>query len=360
MNTRLLLIALLPLLILGGCTKETIETKSTTVTKPYVAPTYSFWGTWKVIKEDPTDTLKEYFAFDENTASCFQLEERDGGFRSLDYSSVTATDKLIRFDWDGYRPYKIKGDTMIVYDYNSPGEIGERMVREANAPSIDDWMGQAKVVRKVYVPQDHQTNTGLSFGIDGDFLYVNHLANGTYRFYKMNTLNGTMVDSVNVPNGNWHALHFKASSNKLYNTRYSGSYTMQQRTGLMGASSNLSSNTLSNIQYISTNGSSGTVYASNNNQLYSGSEGGSFSNLFTFTGNYPRAVVYYKNDQFLGVYNGTLVLFKISPSFEIIKQYRLTGPDAGYLEAISTNGSDIWAMTYDNNANRYTYVKVTI
>jgi len=176
----------------------------------------------------------------------------------------------------------------------------------------------------------------------------------------MNTLNGTMVDSVNVPNGNWHALHFKASSNKLYNTRYSGSYTMQQRTGLMGASSNLSSNTLSNIQYISTNGSSGTVYASNNNQLYSGSEGGSFSNLFTFTGNYPRAVVYYKNDQFLGVYNGTLVLFKISPSFEIIKQYRLTGPDAGYLEAISTNGSDIWAMTYDNNANRYTYVKVTI
>jgi len=232
MNTRLLFVALLPLLILGGCTKETTETKTTTVTKPYVAPTFPFWGTWKVINEDPMDTFKTYYVFDQNALYGVRMEEEEFGLRDLDYDIVKGDALLIKYDGDSYRPYEVLGDTMIVYDDNTPGEIEERMVRVANAPNPDDWYKKLTVLRKTMIPDNYGSNNNVSFGIDGDFLYVNlYNSNiGNYKFYKLNTINGSLVDSANVPGGNWHALHFKASANKLYNTRYSGTINMQQRT----------------------------------------------------------------------------------------------------------------------------------
>ena len=201
--------------------------------------------------------------------------------------------------------------------------------------------------------------TSTSFGIDGDFLYINARPTGTYKFYKLNTLNGTFADSANAPASTRFAMHYKSSSNKLYHTRYSGTYNMQQRTGLMGADANLSSNTISSVRAISTNASSGTVYAYRGGTLYSGSEGGNFSSLFSFTGSYPGCNVYYKSDQFLGVYNNTLVLFEISPTYKIIKQYQLPGGSTIY-QAIATNGSDIWVMTYNSQAGWYEYNKVAL
>lgn len=365
MNTKLLLFALLPLLILGSCTKETTETNTTTVNKPYVAPTLPFWGLWLEINSDPLDTSKNYYELNSATFYCASMSQDEHGLRQLNFSPIAATDKLIKFDGNSYAPYEVKGDTLIIYDNNEPGVIDFTLKKiAAGTVTADNWMPSLNVTRRVFMQRyGYSFGTSSSFGIDGDFLYVSHYYQNTstHKFYKLNTLNGMYVDSANAPVGSYHALHYKASSNKLYNTRYSGSQTMQQRTGLMGANSNLSTNSLSSVRAISTNATSGTVYAFRSNEIYSGSEGGSFSTLFTFTGNYPRGVVYYKADQFLGVYNGTLVLFEISPTFKVIKQYRLVDEVADYLyESISTNGSDIWLMAYDNQSDRYMYLKVTL
>lgn len=362
MNTKLLFIALLPLLILGGCTKETTETKSTTVNKPYVEPTHPFWGLWQVINSDPSDTSKSYYDLNSSTNYCAEMSTQDG-FRRLEYSTVSGTDKVVRFAWNGFLPYQVNGDTMTVSGWNGPGSVQMKLLKIADGTiKPTDWMPNLNILRKVTIPYDgFNFNTNSSFGIDGDFLYVNHRYNGTYKFYKLNTLNGMYVDSVNAPTSTYHALHYKASSNKLYNTRYSGSQTMQQRTGLMGANSNLSTNSLNSVRAISTNASSGIVYAYGSNTIYSGSEGGNFSSLFTFSGTRPDAVVYYKGDQFLGEYNGSLVLFEISPTFKVIKQYRLPGIDGNYLrESIATNGSDIWVMARSNTNSTYSYYKVAL
>lgn len=365
MNTRLLLITLLPLLILGGCTKEITETNTTTVNKPYVAPTLPFWGLWLEINSDPSDTSKTYYELDATTKYCAKMEQEENGLRDIEYSTVLGTDKLIRFDWNSYAPYEISGDTMIVYDNNTPGEVDYILKRvPAGTVKSADWMPSLSIVRRTLLTSNNYSfNTSSSFGIDGDFLYVNHYYDGTRYFYKLNTLNGMYVDSVSAPVNTYYAMHYKAGSNKLYHTRYSGTYNMLQRTGLNGANSNLSSNSLNSIRAISVNGTSGTVYASTSNgSIFSGSEGGNFSSLYSFSGQYPRCIVYYKSDQFLGVYNGTLVLFEISPKFRVIKQYRLVDDIAtrNVYESISTNGSDIWIMSYSNSANKYMYLKVTL
>ncbi len=365
MNTKLLFVALLPLLILGGCKKET-ETKTTIVNKPFVAPTLPFWGLWLEIKSDPTDTTKSYVELNQTTGYSAEMSTNANGFRTLNWATVVATDKLVRFGGDAFRPYEMKGDTFIVYEDNEPGVVDQSFIKIPDGTvKAEDWMGTLNVTRYVNLgnPSGYSWNTSASFGIDGDFLYLNHYYNGTRKFYKLNTLNGMFVDSVNAPVNTLYALHYKGSSNKLYHTRYSGSFNMLQRVGLMGANSNLSSNSLGNIRAISTNGTSGTVYATTSNgQIYSGSEGGNFSSLYSFTGQYPRCIVYYKSDQFLGVYNGTLVLFEISPNFKIIKQYKLVDENAnGYIyESIATNGNDIWVMAYNNSSNSYSYYKVTL
>ncbi len=365
MNTKLLFVALLPLFILGGCTKETTETKTTTVNKAYETPAYPFWGLWQVINSDPSDTSKSYFQLNKETGYCAEMSTEDNGLRRLEYSTISGDDKLVRFAWNAYAPYTVMGDTMVVYNGWTPGTIEARLKRVPDGTITPEaWMPNMNFVRKVTIPYaGFSFNTNSSFGIDGDFLYVNHRFNGTYKFYKLNTLNGMYVDSVNAPFTSYYAMHYKGSSNKLYHTRYSGTYNMLQRVGLMGANSNLSSNSLGSIRAISTNGASGTVYATTSNgQIYSGSEGGNFSSLYSFTGQYPRCIVYYKSDQFLGVYNGTLVLFEISPNFKIIKQYKLVDENAnGYLsESIATNGNDIWVMAYNNSSNSYSYYKVTL
>ena len=361
MNTRLLLLALVPLFVLSACKKETTIQETVTVNEVYNPAPPAYLGTWKKINEDPTDTSKTYFIFMANSSYCLTLEQSEDGFKRKDYSTISGNANSLRFDDQGFRPYKVSGDTMTVYDDSRPGDIDELLVKVTNG-SVDaaNWLKTLSVSRTVTVPSYHQNNvsTSASFGIDGDFLYISAW-NSIWRIYKFNTLNGTHVDSGTAAGNTINAIHFRGSSNKLYHTRYSGTYAMLQRVGLNGANSNLSTNTISSVRSISTNATSGTVYAFRSNTLYSGSEGGNFSSLFTFTGSYPRGNVYYKSDQFLGVYNGTLVLFEISPTFKIIQQYELPGGSYIY-QSIATNGSDIWVMFYNNNTNQYGYKKVSL
>ena len=114
MNTRLLFVALLPLLILGGCTKETTETETTTVTKPYVAPTFPFWGTWKVINEDPMDTFKTYYVFDQNALYGVRMEEEEFGLRDLDYDIVKGERVKIHGYLEDFALSKTEADELIM------------------------------------------------------------------------------------------------------------------------------------------------------------------------------------------------------------------------------------------------------
>ena len=116
----------------------------------------------------------------------------------------------------------------------------------------ETWIPNMKVEKTVMIPSLYGINTSNSFSFGGDFIFAN-LRNGTYRFYQINTLTGSFTDSVNAPVNTWYSLFYKTSTNKLYHTRYSGTYNMQQRTGLNGASSNLSSNTINSVRSISAN-----------------------------------------------------------------------------------------------------------
>lgn len=363
MKSKLLIALAVPFLFMSSCTKETTETRTTVVKKPYVAPTLNFWGTWKKINTTNNDVI--YFELNKETGYCYELEERVGGIRRVDISTVTGDSNLVRFNWDGFRPYVISGDTMTVYENDAPGSIDELLVRvPSDSINAETWISTLSVTRAVASKSNiYSIRTNASFTFAGDFIYASRRGpDGTYRFYQINTLNGQFTDSANAPVNTWYTLYYKSSTNKLYHTRYSGTYTLQQRTGLSGGSSNLSTNSISSVRALSANPSSGTVYAYRSGTLYAGTEGGNFSTLYSFSGTYPDMNVYYKNDQFLGVYNGSLILFEIAPTFKIIKQYRLSGNAMGlnYIYNVATNGSDIWVLTYNNSAGQYYYAKVTL
>jgi len=346
-------------LVLSACTKHTIIEE--TITEVGQGPAeVDYYGVWKPQVTSTNNT--EYYVFEKGSAYCKVLGLESSGFKYAYYNTVLVTATHFRIAGEGNRRYSLVGDTLtFIGGWDGPDER-QVFVRVTDG-SVDPaaWLKELKVLRSVFLPAYNQNNvsTQTSFGIDGDFLYISSWSNN-WKIYKFNTLNGMHVDSASSISNNINAMHFKGNSNKLYLTNYTGTQTMQQRTGLAGANSNLSSNSLNSIYAISTNGSSGTVYAANSgNQIYSGSEGGNFSSLFTFTGNYPRCNVYYKSDQFLGVYNNTLVLYEISPSFKIIQQYALPGAQNVY-QSIATNGTDIWVLTYNGSKNRYEYKKVAL
>lgn len=362
MNKNVLLALLVPILILASCTKETTETKTTTVKKPYVAPTLPFWGSWKLIEDNPTSTEITYYDFNVKTGYCSQLYQNSNGLRDIDYSTISGTDQLIRYDWNSFQPYTISGDTLTVYNSDEPGQIEERMVRvPSDSINTETWIPALKIEKTVMIPSLYGINTNASFSFGGDFIFAN-LRNSTYRFYQINTLTGIFTDSANAPVNTWYSLYYKTSTNKLYHTRTSGTYNLQQRTGLNGASSNLSSNSINSVRSISANASSGTVYAYRGGQLYSGTEGGNFSSLTSFSGSYPDMHVYYKNDQFLGEYSSDfLIQFEIAPAYKILKQYRLpTGSDFNRIYTVASNGSDVWVLARRNSDSRYAYLKVSL
>jgi hypothetical protein len=364
MNKKHLLLLLVPILILASCTKEETQTKTTTVSKPYVPPTLNFWGTWKKINTNNNETY--YYDLNKSTGYCYELREEASGLRRFEISTVTGDEKLVRFNWDGFRVYTISGDTMTVYDASQPGAIEELLVRiPADSVNANTWITPMSITRSVSSRSNiYNINTSASFTFGGDFIFDNLRGpDGTYRFYQLNSLTGVYTDSANAPVNTWYSLYYKSSTNKLYHTRYSGTYNLQQRTGINGASSNLSSNSLNSIRAISANPSSGTVYAYRGGTLYSGTEGGNFSSLATFSGSYPDKHVYHKNDQFLGVWSNSLILFEAAPAFKVIKQYRLpenTNGLNGSIYSVASNGSDVWILTYNNNTNSYYYTKVTL
>ncbi len=360
MKKNLYLTGIVVALILSACTKKTIIEETVTVVGQGPAEV-DYYGVWKQQNNDP-GAQDKYYLFEKGSVYGAILTEDQYGYRRKSYQTVLVTSTMFRVAGEQNRPYKLVGDTLtFLGGWNGPEERTVFVKVTDSSVTAGNWLKDLKVLRSVLVPKYHQNNvsTRSSLGIDGDFLYISAY-NNLWKIYKLNTLNGMNVDSGAAMSNNINALYFKGSSNKLYHTSYSGTSNMQQRVGLNGVNSNLSSNALGNIRAISVNGTSGTVYAVNSSgQIYSGSEGGNFSSLFTITGNTPQSIVYYKSDQFLGVYNGNLILFEISPTFKIIEQYSL--PGGLYMnQSIGTNGSDIWVQTYNNPMNRYEYKKVSI
>lgn len=357
MKKSLYLTGIVVALFMSGCTKKTIIEETVTVIGQGPAE-IDYYGVW----ERQGSSEKYYYSFEKGSAYGAILSEDQNGFRRKNYATVIVTSDMFRVAGEQDRPYKLEGDTLtFLGGWDGPDQRTVFVKVTDGSVTADNWLKDLKVLRSALLPKYNNGNvsTQSSFGIDGDFLYISAFTAGTWRIYKFNTLNGMHVDSGSAMSNTINALYFKGSSNKLYHTRYNGSSNMLQRVGLNGANSNLSSNSLSNIRSISVNGTSGTVYAVNGSgQMYTGSEGGNFSSLYTFTGNYPRCVIYYKSDQFLGVYNGNLILFEISPSFKIIDQYKMPGNNL--YQAIGTNGSDIWVINYNSKEDRPEFHKVSL
>lgn len=347
--------AILLMIGIASCKKVTIIEE--TITEVGEGPAQvDIYGVWELQNPDTTNKRQEYWRFEKGSPYYQYFDIRESGLIEVEVGTWFISETHLRRQNEGNLPYMLNGDSLVL-DPEGVWNSRELFVRKRGV-QLNNKIKEITPSRTLTIPSWHSLYNRTSFGIEGDFLYVTHRSGGTYKFMKWNTVNGMFVDSSNVPSGNWHALYFRTNNNKLYNTRYSGTYNMRQRTGISGTNSNLSSNGLSSIRAISANPSSGTVYASRNSIIYSGSEGGNFSTLTTFSGDYPRGVVYYKNDQFIGQWRGTLVLFEIAPELKIIEQYNIPGK---YIyEGLSTNGSAVWVITYDNNINRYQYQRVTL
>lgn len=343
-------------LIVGAAACKKITIIEETITEVGEGPAeIDVYGTWEYQNPDTSDKEIILWKFEKGSSYYQRLEVKESGLAEIEYGTWFITPTHFRRRYYGNLPYRLSGDSLIFGKWWD-GDIVRVFTKTTG--NLDNKFTDASVTRSLLAPSFHSVYDNQSFGIDGDFLYVNHRSNGTYKFFKWNTLTGLFTDSVNAPTNTYYPLHYKASTNKLYNTRYSGTYNMQQRTGLTGANSNLSSNGLSSIRAISSNPSSGTVYASRNSIIYSGTEGGNFSTLKSFSGDYPRGIVYYKNDQFLGSYRGSLVLFEVAPELKIIKQYTIPGK---YIEdGIATNGTAVWVISYNDQYDTYEYSRVTL
>lgn len=355
---NLILIPLFAIITLAiGCKKVTIV-EETIIEEGQGPAAINIYGVWEYQDPDTSEKDKEYWEFTSANPYYKLLEQRESGLNSVEYGTFFITPTHFRRANYGNRPYTLKGDSLIINGWDPTDEDDIYLRVDENSINFDDLVKPLSITRSVTVPSFHSISSSNSFGIEGDFLHVNHRSLNVYKFMKLNTINGVFTDSSTVPGGNWYALHFRTSNNKLYNTRYSGSYNLQQRVGISGGNSNLSSNILNSIRAISVNPSSGTVYAYRNGTMYSGTEGGNFSILKSFSGTYPSGQVYYKNDQFLGSYNGTLVLFEIAPELKIIQQYEI--PGRYIYDAKATDGTNVWVMNYNNSIGRYEYSRVSL
>jgi len=359
MKNYILSFGIVAILLLGSCTKETVTETKTTV--PYVAPTPKLIGTWKVIESSNSGNSEEYLIFEAKTNYMHNLTARVEGFKRS-YTNVYSADEKV-LNWDGWLlNYTVNGDTMTLRE--SPSEIEYKMVKDnSGAVTAANWTDNLTFAG-ASVPVINQNNFSwydYSFGVKGDFLYFSgrRISPTQYRMYEFNTLNGTLTDSINSVNR--MAMAYRASNNNLYFGRASGTDEIMKSVGLQGAASNLSTNTISSARSISINPSSGTIYVLNSSRiLYAGTDGGNFSELTNLSSmnTYIEDMIYYKNDEFLVVYNSTLHRIKISPSFTVVKSY--SRADNFSIYNVSTDGTSIWVYGYDNRLSKNAYRKVTL
>jgi len=343
MNKILLIFAITILTLIASCKKET------TIKEEYNPPQPKLYGTWQVISVPPS-TSNSYYVFP-NDASNFGyiLTIDKDGFKSQQTFTYKATENQINMYYYLYN-YTVANDTMKMF--SAPGVYSAYVKISNPAFTKDNWNSTFSSLKRLTPPRGFTTSTSRSFGINGDFIYPNGMnGSGTY-VYKYNTLTQQYIDSISVSANT--STYFKSPS--LYYGLY-GNFMLYKTADMSPSATPISTNLLNYCDNVSANASSGVIYAFlSNAHLYSGTEGSNFNDLFDLTSYSVSNVLYYKNDEFLGLKGGYIIRFKISPKFTILDSY-LSIPNFN-VYALSSNGSDTWVYGYNYAINDYQLMKI--
>lgn len=356
MKTTKLLIIIVLFFMSQSCKKDVIN--NTTIKEEYNPAKVKIYGKWKIINTDSNDKREEYLIFDSSSPYAFQLDRDQYGFKSIQSSAYSATDKTLIYD--GVYAYEVSNDSLFLKI--KPDEVYIKLVK-TNSSQVDvsNWVSKISTTRITSTLPGMSSLNYSSFSIDGDKLFYVADFTGTRRFYKYNTTNNSVIDSFSISG---HVSSFyKKSTNQIYIASNSFTSFMPYKIADFTNSSTTAFSTtlLNNTSSLSFNPNSGVIYAfKNNRELLSGTEGGSLSLLFdasTFDLSFDQ-MTYFTNDEFLVLYNRKIHKVKISPTLTIIKSYDEISNFRIY--SVSTNGSDIWVFGRNDINDKTEFRKINL
>lgn len=341
MNFKLLNISVLALTVFNSCTKET------TIKESYNPPKPGLYGSWRQVNNS-TDT--QYFDFpDDNSNFVYILTDYKLGYHTSSAVAYFASDKQLVVSGSTYN-YDIKADTLMLY--NAPGNFTKLIKVDNSKFNHKTWVKGISKLKTIDPPAGYSYSYH-PFGINGDLIYPHCKTATNEGIYQFNTLTGTLEDSVAVS----EPASTVYNSGNVYLAFDNGTYNIF-KTDMNSTTSN-SVNTIPYPRSISMNKSTGEIFVFNSNaDLYKGSDGGTYSVATSLNAASCEYVQYYKDGEFLCLYNGALhkilpgLTFKVTASYDVVPGLSVY--------SFSTNGDVVWLYGYDSMTSKYKLVKVSL
>lgn len=326
--------------------------KETTIVKEeYNPPAPRMLGTWKYTNINAAIS-ESYLVFSDNGSNLAYILTKDtSGFATKETFTYKADDKLV-YVFNGLYNYDVRNDSLFMQPNGNPIEKYVKV----NAPNFtpSNWTNSISIMKRLQLPRGVNYNTIRPFGIDGDILYLcgtNTLGNYVYKY---NTLTNTFMDSISIPN--IASLFYKAPNLYYGFQSYSKIY---KTSGLTLPSAMVSTNDINYTQALSLNPNSGVIYAMESSaNLYAGTDGSNFNAIFNSSFYSISNVLFFQNDEFIGLKNNTIARFKINPKVSAIKTYDT--PAGFYTYVLSSNGSDHWLFGWNSVISNYELVKINL
>lgn len=355
MKSKLFLFSVLFTFIFHSCTKEKVT--NNTIKEKYNPEQIKIYGKWKLINENPSSLKEEFYIFDSITPFLYYLSSDEIGFKNYESAVYTATKNTLIFN--SVYVYEVNNDTLIIKSAPD-NEIIKLLKTNRTDVDLKTWMSKSStlLISKA-LPEMNNENSG-SIAFNGNFIFFNSNYTGNNWFYKYNVITNSVVDSL-TNSGNVSAC-YKTSTNEIYvASNYSSSSPLVKIKDFTNVGGSLIS--VTNFDYaknLSYNPNSGVIYVYQNGILFSGSEGGVFSELFATEplGVNIAQINYYTNDEFLTLRDNKIHRVKIAPSFKVLESYE---PIKNFvIFSVSTNGSEVWVYGRNEINNLYEFRKISI
>lgn len=340
MKNGILISALAILTFIGSCTKKT------TVYKAYVPPDATLYGVWKLPQTSGIDSTISYLYFPKDGSNYFYQYMQDKfGYRIGSEGGVfNASNSQLIISSGGIFNYTVKNDTLTLFQSKNEKYILTKVPLSELDPS--NFLVNLHAA-KTYPSLLNNHYSGYSLGFDNDTIY---LASNNY-LYKWDMANRKALDSFyNNPRS-----FFYLKNTGLYQGVNGSDYL---KKGSFSAPTSVSANKLVNVTTLSYNKTSNLLYAfQSTGELYSGSEGGTFSKVFDFSKQNTNGVFYYDEDTYLVLKDNQVHKVKVSPKFQVLESYYLEG----YLiYNMSYHDHTLWVLAQNNFTNNSEFIKFDI
>ncbi len=346
MKNKILCLITVGFVFLAACSKKE--------TVAYNPPAATLYGTWLVVNTPVSDSTHYYYVFPNDGSNYFyQLSEDKYGFREIIATGVfSATDKQVTLGAMGVLNYRSTNDSLILNVSPSSEVVA---LRVTNPAFTEKTFLHELPILKTGKAMPGLGNFDYGFGFNGDTMFFNYTIMGAIRGYKYDLDNDTILDFWALgANG---SLHYNAG---LIFHAYSINFRLAKKQDVHSASINYASaNQLTDIRNLSMNTSSNFIFAYQfDKNMYTGVDGGTFTQFYDFTNYSADHVVYYNSDVYLLQRGNYLYKVKIAPAFHVLSSYKL--PNAYTLNVMASNGSEVWVYAKNNSTSNYEFLKVSL